>query len=187
MTRDARRRSLAARAWRPEERRVVARGLFGRLALAAEPAALAVLFAAFAVLLALGHNKFHRDLLSPIFALGAATFAIYTIAIMIRPIKALLETRQPIFIVDGYVRTRGRDDFSEYGSNGYVAVLLSDRRVAGEWPIVGQGDMPASVHPAYLEFSEFGGIHAIDGRPTGVLPLDFPALGIGGNRPPATD
>jgi hypothetical protein len=40
------------------------------------------------------------------------------------------------------------------------------------------------VRPAMLEFSEYGGIHAIDGRQTGVLPDDFPVLGIGSNRPP---
>jgi len=172
------------RPWRAEERRVVTRGMLGRLIIAVEPAAIAVLFAAFAIALALGPNRFHRDLLSPIFALGAVAFVIYAVAIMVRPVKALLQTRQPIFIVDGYVRTRGRDDFSDYGCNGYVAVLLSDERVACEWPTAGQGDLPMATHPAYLEFSEFGGIHAIDGRPTGVLPGDFPAFGVGGNRPP---
>jgi hypothetical protein len=172
------------RPWRPQERRIVVRGFLGRLSVAVEPAVLALLFATFTLLLAHSANRDHRLLLAPIFALGAAAFTLYAVAIMVRPLRALLETAKPIFIVDGYVRTRGRDDFSETGSNGYVAVLLPDHSVACEWPSLGEGDMRHSVHPAYIEFSTYGGIHAIDGRPSGILPDDFPALGIGGNRPP---
>jgi hypothetical protein len=179
-----RRQTLVMRPWRQDERRIVTRGFLGRLVVAVEPALLALLFAAFAMLLAHGNNRDHRLFLAPLFALGAAAFTVYAIAIMVRPIRALLETSKPIFVVDGFLRTRGRDDFSETGSNGYVAVLLPDHRVACEWPTVGEGDLPMAMHPAYVEFSEYGGVHVIDGRSTGVLPDNFPAFGIGGNRPP---
>lgn len=169
------------RKWRPEERRIVRRGLLGRASIAVEPAVLALLFAYFTV--ALARSADHR-IFSWIFALGAATFAIYTVMLLIEPMRALRETYKPIFIVDGYLRMRGRDDFSERGYNGYVAVLLEDQRVACEWPTKGNGNLPAALRPALCEFSEYGGIHAVDGRPTGVLPNDFPVLGIGGNRPP---
>jgi len=186
LTPDDRRRMLVMRAWSPRERRVVMRGMFGRLAIAVEPAALALLFAGFVYLLVRSGNPYHGRLLAPIFAIGAVAFCTYAIVIMIRPVRAALETCKPIFILDGYVRTRGRDDFSEYGSSGYVAALLPDRRVACEWPVEGSSDLPRAEHPAYLEFSEFGGIHSIDGRSTGVLPDDFPVFGVGGNRPPST-
>jgi hypothetical protein len=100
------------------------------------------------------------------------------------PLRALRETAQPIFVVDGYIRTRGPDDLSDRGSTGYVAVLLEDKRIAGEWPTKGEGALPYAVSPAVLEFSEYGGIHSIDGRPTGVLPRSFGNIGVGANRPP---
>lgn len=184
LTPGERRRLLVMRPWRRDERRVVVRGFFGRLAIAVEPGVLALLFATFTLLLAHGTNRDHRLFLAPIFGFAAVAFTIYAIAIMVRPIRGLLETAKPIFVVDGYVRTRGRDDFSETGSNGYVAVLLPNHRVACEWPTLGQGDLPRGEEAAYIEFSEYGGIHAIDGHGTGILPTDFPALGIGGNRPP---
>jgi hypothetical protein len=184
-----RRQLLAMRRWTPDERSIVRRGLFGRLAIAVEPAIIALLFAAFTegmLRLARDGNPDHAglQLMAPIFGLGALTFAIYAICMMRAPIRALRETYQPIFVVDGYLRTRGRDDFSERGFNGYIAVLLEDRRVACEWPTVGAGDLCAAESPALLEFSEHGGIHSIDGRATGVLPADFRNIGIRTNRPP---
>lgn len=160
------------------------RGFLGRLFIAVEPAALAALFAFFAVLLLRKPEHADYRWIAAIVAVGAITFIIYAIVLMIAPARALLETWKPIFIVDGYLRTRGRDDFSTEGSNGYVAVLDPTHRVVCEWSTVGQGDLPFDEHPAYLEFSEYGGVHSIDGRPTGVLPEKFPPLGIGGNRPP---
>ncbi len=177
------------RKWRPDERRIVMRGLFGRLAIAVEPALLAALFGFFTMaLLRLAYdgdeNHAGLQLLAPIFGVGAVAFAIYALWLLKQPMRALRETHEPIFIVDGYVRTRGRDDFSERGFNGYVAVLLEDRRVACEWPTVGSGELALSETAALLEFSEYGGIHAIDGQKTGVLPEDFPNIGVGGNKPP---
>jgi hypothetical protein len=181
-----RRRLLVMRTWRPDERRIVHRGLFGRLTIAVEPAIIALLFAWFGYWMAT-HGRTdatHDDwIFALIFVPGAAAFAIYAVVLMIQPVRALLETYEPIFIVDGYLRTRGRDDFSPYGTNGYVAVLTEDRRVACEWRTHGEGDLPFAVEPAMLVFIEFGGIHTVDGFPTGVLPKDFPVLGIGGNRP----
>jgi hypothetical protein len=182
-----RRSELAMRPWRPDERRIVRRGLFGRLTIAAEPALISLAFAWFGYWLAThGRSDATHDdwIFSIIFLPGAAAFAIYAIVLMRGPVRALLETYQPIFIVDGYLRTRGRDDFSLTGSSGYVAVLTEDRRVACEWPTRGERDLQMRIEPALMEFSEFGGIHAIDGRETGILPKDFPVLGVGGNRPP---
>ncbi len=177
------------RQWAPAERKIVVRGLFGRLLIAIEPAIIALLFGFFTVgLLRLAYdgNESHHglELLAPIFGLGAVAFVIYAGFLLARPLRALRETYGPIFIVDGFVRMRGPDDFSERGSNGYVAVLTSDRRVACEWPTVGDGRLALSELPAYCEFSEFGGIHTIDGQPTGVLPQDFKNIGVGTNRPP---
>jgi hypothetical protein len=85
----------------------------------------------------------------------------------------------PIYVVDGYVRYR-RDDRSGLPSY-HVAVLDATREVLGEWPL---RDWPASIGdrdlwPVMVEFSEFGGIHKIDGRATGVLPAEIPAFGVG--------
>jgi len=177
---------LAMRPWRPEERSIVRRGMFGRLTIAVEPAIIALLFGWFGYWIAT-HGRSdatHNDwIFSIIFLPGAAAFAVYAVVLMQAPLRALRETYQPIFVVDGYVRTRGRDDFSLSGSNGYVAVLTEDRCVACEWPTHGKGDLPFAVQSAMSEFSEFGGIHAIDGKKTGVLPEHFPVLGIGANSP----
>ncbi len=177
------------RRWTPDERKVVARGVFGRLAIAIEPAIISLLFGFFTIALlrmAGDGTEEHAglQLLAPIFGLGAITFALYAVYMLRAPFRALRETYQPIFVVDGYLRTRPRDDFSVRGFNGYIAVLLPDRRVACEWPTSGDGDQPLRESPALLEFSEHGGIHSIDGRATGVLPLDFRNIGVGTNRPP---
>lgn len=175
------------RPWTHDERRIIARGLTGRFAIAVEPAVLALLFGFFTqglIRRASGGNPDHAGLvlLAPIFALGAAAFAVYAVVLLLKPIRALRETYQPIFVVDGYLRTRGRDDFSPRGFNGYVAVLLENRQIACEWPTVGQGDLPSSEASAMLEFSEYGGVHSIDGRRTGVLPEKFPNIGVGATR-----
>lgn len=176
------------RRWAPDERQVVVRGLLGRLAIAVEPAIIALLFAFFTLALwrkGMDGSPEHSGLalLAPIFGLGAAAFTIYAIYLLRAPVRALRETYQPIFVVDGFLRTRARDDLSERGCNGYVAVLLDDGRVACEWPTIGDGDLAAVQTPALLEFSEFGGIHRIDGAPTGVLP-SVRNIGVGSNRPP---
>ncbi len=186
MTPAQRRELLAMRRWRPDERRIVRRGLLGRLTIAVEPGIIALLFGWFAYWIGT-HGRTdatHDDwIFAIIFLPGAAAFAIYAVVLMLGPVKALRETYQPIFVVDGYLRTRGRDDFSLSGSNGYVAVLTDGKRVACEWATRGDGDLPHAIAPAMLEFSEYGGIHSIDGKPTGVLPQDFPVLGVGINRP----
>jgi len=160
----------------------VRRGVLGRFTIAVEPAIIALLFGWFGYWMAT-HGRTdatHDDwIFSIIFLPGAAAFAVYAVVLMLQPLRALCETYQPIFVVDGFLRTRGRDDFSLTGCNGYVAVLTPDSRVACEWPTHGQGDLPFDVRPAMLEFSEFGGVHAIDGNPTGILPADFPSLGVG--------
>jgi len=53
--------------------------------------------------------------------------------------------------------------------------------VLGEWLL---GSRPDAIErddpwPAHVEFTEYGGVLRIDGRSTGVLPDDIPALGIG--------
>ncbi len=189
VTADNLRTLCAMRRWTPTERAVVVRGLFGRLAIAVEPAIISLLFAVLTLgLLHLASDGTEEhaglQLLAPIFGLGAAAFAIYAMYLLRSPLRALRDTYGPIFVVDGYIRTRGRDDLSERGSNGYVAVLLFDQRVACEWPTVGAGDLPFRVDAALCEFTQFGGILAIDGKSTGALPQDFSNIGVGSNKPP---
>lgn len=165
------------------------RGLLGRLAIAVEPAIIALLFCVFTLALWRrgtdgNPDHFGLALLAPIFGLGAGAFTVYAIYLLRAPLRALRETYEPVFIVDGFLRTRARDDLSERGYNGYVAVLLDDGRVACEWPTIGNGDLAAVQTPAMLEFSEYGGIHRIDGTPTGVLPSSMRNIGVGSNRPP---
>jgi hypothetical protein len=177
------------RRWTSGERKIVMRGLLGRLVIAVEPGVISLLFGGLTIgmlRMAGDGNQDHAglQLLAPIFGLGAIVFALYAIYLMLAPLRALRETYQPIFVVDGYIRTRGRDDFSERGFNGYIAVLLDDRRVACEWPTVGEGELSFRESAALLEFSEYGGIHSIDGQPTGVLPGNFRNIGVGSNKPP---
>lgn len=163
------------------------RGAAGRFVVAMEPAIIALLFALFTFgIERLAGTKDHQGYIyfAWVFAFGAASFTLYAIALLVNPIRALLQTREPIFIVDGYVQTRAPDARSTAGSSGYVAVVLADGRVACEWSTVGEKPLPDIRYPAFMEFSEFGGIHAVDGRSTGVLPDDFPILGVGGARPP---
>ena len=189
LTSAERRRLLACRPWRADERRVVARGVAGRAVTALEPAAIGglLLWASFALALRVSVEQgqpVHDELpIAVIFAPVAIAFFIYAFWLVSEPLRALRQTYQPIFILDGYVRTRGRDDFSERGSCGYVAALTPDLRVAAEWPARGPEEFTHVLRAAILEFTEYGGLHAIDGRPTGILPVDFPAFGVGGNRP----
>ncbi|HXM18944.1 MAG TPA: hypothetical protein VN934_09025 [Candidatus Tumulicola sp.] len=183
-----RRRLLVMRAWRPNERLVVARGFSGRFVTALEPAVIAILFAAFTFGLDNVRRHAAADLngyqyFVALFGLGAAVFTLYAIALVLAPLRALLETRKPIFIVDGYLRTRGRDDWSDRDTSGYIAVMLDDGRVACEWPVHGDTELVYAVHPAYMEFSEFGGIHKVDGQGTGVLSDEMPPFGVGINHP----
>jgi len=185
-----RRRLLAFRPWRAAERRVVIRGVAGRAVTALEPAAIGGILLWVAVALALrvtvdqGQPVRAEMPIALIFVPVAVAFFIYAGWLVSEPLRALRQTYEPIFILDGYVRTRGRDDFSERGFCGYVAAVTADLRVAGEWPARGPIEYTHSMRAALLEFTEYGGLHAIDGRPTGILPADFPTFGIGGNRPP---
>jgi hypothetical protein len=171
----------------------VINGLFGRLLIAIEPLICTIVFGALTVgliffpLPAGASIQQHRDaavVLSPIFGLAATAFLIYAIAVLVTPVRALLHTFSPIYIVDGYLRYRRPDRHTEADSNGYIAVLNEDRRAIAEWPSVGDYEAPDSLRPAMIEFSVFGGIHRIDGRSTGVLPESLPAPGgIGANLP----
>ena len=174
-----RRALLIRRDWTRAERRIVLHGFAGRLAIAIEPVLCASVF--LALTLALVFNK-NREIivLVPIFGLGVVAFAIYAFALMFAPVRALAHTFRPIYIVDGYIRYRSRDARSDDFSNGYLAVLTEDGRVACEWPTLGETDLPNERRPALCEFSEYGGVHRIDGKPTGVLPDRIAALGVGG-------
>jgi hypothetical protein len=117
-------------------------------------------------------------LLAPIFAFAAILFLAYAIALIAPSAHAVLETFAPIYTVDGYIRYRTSQKAQpEY----YVAVLSADRQVLGEWPL---REWPPSIGkrelwPALVEFSRYGGIHKIDGRPTGVLPAEIAPFGVG--------
>ena len=108
---------------------------------------------------------------------------LYTVILLAAPLRALMQTFAPIYIVDGYVRYRGPDEHSECDSNGYVAVLDDERNAVAEWPSAGDSSLGDHIRPAMIEFSYYGGIHRIDGRSTGVLPATMAAMGVGSNVP----
>ena len=170
--------AVAARPWTRAERRVVLRGFLGRFLVAIEP----LLVAAFFSLLPIGLLLRKQDtalLLAPIFGSAALAFLAYAVVLMIPSTRALLETRSPIYIVDGYIRYRRDDSGTE--APYHVAVLDAEGRTLGEWPL---REWPTSIGerdlwPAMVEFSEFGGVHRIDGHSTGVLPAEISPLGIG--------
>jgi hypothetical protein len=185
MTADDRSAALIRRPWRPNERLVVLHGFFGRLVIAIEPVICGTMFVALTIgMLVVRTDPMHPDdhnmvILSPIFGLGVIACIFYALGLMLAPTRALLHTFRPIFIVDGYVRYRPPDAGSPVDSNGYVAVLTEDRSIACEWPTVGDTALRAMTIPALTEFSEYGGVHRIDGRPTGVLPERIARLGVG--------
>lgn len=174
-----RKHMLIRRAWTRTERKIVLQGFLGRLGIAIEPVICGVVFAA------LMYGVLARGLwfLAPIFGVAVLAFAIYAFVMLVAPTRAFLKTFEPIYIVDGYVRYREPDTDSEEGANGYVAVLTHDKRMAYEWPSYGDKALPLGTVPALVEFSEFGGIHTIDGRSTGVLPKTYRTLGIGTVHP----
>jgi hypothetical protein len=181
---DRRALGLARRAWTDRERRIVARGLSGRMAIAIEP----LIGAIFMVLLTWGivwrahHVASDATLvkIAPIFAIGAIAFAGYFVAVLVTPIAAYMQTFKPIYILDGYVRYRNRDAQSRDDACGYVAALFPDASVACEWEFLGTKALDDATIPSMLEFSTYAGIHKIDGKATGVLPDgDLPTLAIG--------
>jgi hypothetical protein len=179
LTQSERGQLLIKRPWTGAERRIVLHGFFGRLSIAIEPAVGCIVF--LGIMIALTFNK-NKEILviEPIFGLGVLAFAAYAIGVMFAPVRALVHSFGPMYIVDGYVRYRGRDARSEHESNGYVAVLTDDRRIACEWSTLGESELPEFTRPAHCEFSEYGGVHRIDGRSTGVLPEHIATLGVGG-------
>jgi hypothetical protein len=168
---------VARRPWTRAERRVVLRGFFGRLTIAVEPLAVAIFLAFLPVGLMLRHQEI-APLVTPIFAFAALGFLVYAIALITPSARAVFETFEPIYTVDGYVRYRmSKNGEAEY----YVAALSADRRTLGEWPLrewphsIGERD----TWPVVVEFSRYGGIHKIDGHPTGVLPTEIAPFGVG--------
>jgi hypothetical protein len=183
MRRIVHRQELAGRPWSERERRIVWRGLTGRFAIAVEPL-LGMVFFAFLTLGVIWRARVTppHDLwiLSPVFGVMALGFAAYFVAVLFAPILAYMQTYKPIYSIDGYVRYRAPDDLSEIDGAGYVAVLFEDRELCCEWECFGSKKFPNATVPALTEFSEFGGIHKIDGKSTGVLPDgELPVLAIG--------
>lgn len=159
-------------------------GFFGRLTIAVEPFLCGLVFAfiTLGVFWAprISGGKVLPDIIviAPVFGLGAVACAVWLFGVMVSPVRALAHTMRPIYVVDGYIRYRGRDTRSALDSNGYVAVLTENGRIACEWPTLGSVELPNDSRAALCEFTEYGGVHAIDGRPTGVLPGRIPALGV---------
>jgi hypothetical protein len=182
---DEREQTLIRRSWTRAERRIVLMGFFGRLSIAIEPMLCGLVFGiiTFGVFVAprLSPQWVNPDIviIAPVFGLGIVGCAVWALAVMFAPVRALAHTLRPIYVVDGYIRYRCRDADSAEDSNGYVAVLTEDRSVACEWPTLGEVELPNDARPALCEFSEYGGVHSIDGRSTGVLPSRMPALGVG--------
>lgn len=145
--------------------------------IAIEPLIASIFFAILPVALLLRRQEVAM-LLAPVFAFAAVGFFVYAIVLIWPSARAVLETFAPICTVDGYIRYRiGKSGQLEY----YVAALDADRQTLGEWPLhewpkaIGDHD----TWPVLVEFSRYGGIHKIDGRPTGVLPSKIAAFGIG--------
>jgi hypothetical protein len=178
-------RHLACRAWTEAERRIVWRGLTGRMSIAVEPFLGMIFFALLAYGVVWRSRQPHVPdhdiwILWPVFGVVALAFAAYFFAVMLAPFIAYAQTFKPIYIVDGYVRYRPPDEYSEFEASGYVAVLFEDQCTACEWECFGKTKLPELTLPAMTEFSEYAGIHKIDGRSTGVLPeTDLPLLAIG--------
>ena len=174
---------LAHRAWTESERRVVWRGLSGRLAIAIEPllGLVFMTFLTFGIVWRAQHVPADATLIKIawIFALGAVAFFGYFVAVLVAPFVAYIQTFKPIYIVDGYVRYREPDEYSEIDASGYVATLFEDRSVACEWECFGTKHLPNRTIPALVEFSEYAGIHKIDGKSTGLVPENLPTLAIG--------
>jgi len=178
-------RHLACRPWTERERRIVWRGLTGRMAIAIEPLLGMIFFAGLAFGVVWRSHQPHVNdpdiwILWPIFGLVAMGFAGYFFAVLLAPFVAYVQTFKPIYIIDGYVRYRPPDELSEDDGSGYVAVLFEDRVMACEWECFGHKRLPELVLPAMTEFSEYAGIHKIDGRSTGLLPeTELPLLAVG--------
>ncbi|TAM91330.1 hypothetical protein EPN42_04035 [bacterium] len=170
------REQLPHRAWRHDERRVVVQGALGMATIALESSILAVGCGI------LTYFQFRREpIWAPLILLTALAFAAYAVALLVKPVTAVLATLRPIFIADGYLRLRGRDAKNGPNESGYLAVLTESGDVAGEWPMRGEQPQSYDIGPALIEFSEYGGVHTIDGVPTGALPQGFPTLGVGLN------
>ncbi len=169
---------VARRPWTRAERRVVLRGFVGRLSIAIEPLVVAVFFALLPIGLAFRQHDMAL-LLAPIFAGASLVFLAYAIALIVPSAHAVIETFAPIYTVDGYIQYR--ETHREHQPAYFVAVLSADRQTLGEWPLrvwppaIGQRDL----WPVLVEFSRHGGIHKIDGRPTGVLPAEIAPFGVG--------
>jgi hypothetical protein len=179
-----RREHLAGRPWTPRERLVVWRGLMGRFAIAVEPLLGMVFFGAlsYGIVWRARVAKPHDIwILSPLFAFAALAFLAYFIYLLVMPVIAYAQTYKPIYSIDGYVRYRAPDDESDVGGTGYVAVLFADRQMCCEWECYGTRALPNLTVPAMCEFSEYGGLHKIDGKSTGVLPDEIPIFAVGIN------
>lgn len=175
---------LASRPWTPRERLIVWRGLTGRFVIAIEPLLGTLFFGAMTwgiiwrARIAKPHDLW---LLSPLFGAVAVMFFAYFVYLLVAPIIAYRQTYKPIYLIDGYVRYRAPDDESDLGATGYVAVLFADHQLCCEWECYGSKKLPNAILPAMCEFSEYGGLHKIDGKSTGVLPEEIPIFAVGIN------
>jgi hypothetical protein len=180
---DRRTRQLAQRRWTDAERTVVWRGLSGRLAIAIEPflGLIAMLLLAWGIVYRAQHVETEHDLIKIawIFVIGAVAFLGYFVAVLVAPVLAYLQTFKPIYVVDGYVRYRVRDERSSEDASGYIATLFEDQTVACEWEFFGREPLVDRTVPAHVEFSVYAGVHRIDGKSTGLLPDELPTLAIG--------
>jgi hypothetical protein len=180
---DNRTKQLAHRPWTARERKVVWRGLTGRMGIAIEPllGTLFMLFLTIGIVWRSQHVAADRDLIKIawIFGIGAIAFGGYFVAVLVAPVIAYFQTFKPIYIVDGYVRYRQPDNKSEEDGTGYMATLFEDQSVACEWECFGPTPLPNRTIPSLVEFSTYAGIHTIDGKPTGLLPDELPLMAIG--------
>lgn len=176
MVRDQLFAQLIRRTWTPEERDLVRRGFAGRVLIAIEPLLATLVFAVLTIapFFLPGANREYAveivkpqfslpQVLAPIMALGCVGFAGYTIALMYRPLRALLSTHEPIYIVDGYLRYESAS-LRRGHRHTMVAVVTHEGRQIQAWHAPHVLDVVDGSYPALIEFSRYGGILRIDGR-----------------------
>ncbi|MGA2393313.1 MAG: hypothetical protein ABSH03_08190 [Candidatus Lustribacter sp.] len=155
------------------------RGFWGRFFIAVEPLTIGLVFTVLATGLLLRHQQ-GAIFVAPIFGGAAILFFAYATVLMSSVTRAVFESHGSIWTVDGYVAYRAHEA-PDRDISYSVAVLDENKQILGEWPL---DRRPKALDrdepwPALVEFCRYGGVLRIDGRSTGVLPDDIPALGIG--------
>ncbi len=182
---------IPRRSWTSDEQLIVARGFSGRVFIAIEPLICTIVFIVLTIApfyltsaadLAAQHAGRVQftlaQVLAPIMAFGAVGFGIYTFALMVKPVRALWSTFAPIYIVDGYLEYKTASSKRGHRHTS-VTILLHDGSTVQSWHATTLLAVNDGVYPAMVEFSRYGGILKIDGRPIGPPLFAIAPFGIG--------